>query len=192
MNPSLDLTTILEMHHKWNHGEDGGKRYSCAYREDLIGANLSGADLGGANLSGADLIGADLSGANLSGANLSGADLGGAKNAELALAMSTHLPEGPMWGWKKCHSKNGDVLVKLLIPAEAKRSHGASRKCRCEFAEVLEVIGAEEAYSDYNPHFTYRPGERVTPHKWCDNRWEVCAPGIHFFVTRLEAEAYSF
>ena len=148
---------------------------------NLSGASLSGANLSGANLSGADLYGADLSGANLSGADLSGADLSDAKNADLALAMGMHIPpEGPFWGWKKVKSVNGDVIVKLLIPADARRSHGSERKCRAEFADVLEVIGADEGFSDHTPKTTYRAGERVTADSWDENRWETCSHGIHF------------
>ena len=152
-------------------------------------ANLSGADLSGANLSGADLSGANLSRANLSGADLSWAYLSEATGSDLALAMGMHIPpEGPFWGWKKCR---GGVIVKLLIPAEANRSHGTERKCRCEFADVLEVIGAETGESDHAPRITYRTGERVTPDAWDENRWDTCSNGIHFFLTRLEAENYN-
>ena len=132
---------------------------------------------------------ANLSGANLVGADLGGANLVGATGSDLALAMGMHIPpEGPFWGWKKCR---GGVIVKLLIPAEANRSHGADRKCRCEFADVLDVIGAETGESDHAPRITYRAGERVTPDAWDENRWDTCSNGIHFFLTRLEAENYN-
>ena len=87
---------------------------------DLRGANLRGANLYGANLYGANLYGADLYGANLYGADLSGADLSGAKNADLVIAQTRILAEGQLIGWKKC---TFGVIVKLSIPAEAKRSH---------------------------------------------------------------------
>ena len=122
------------------------------YGADLYGANLSRADLSGANLSGANLSGADLSGANLSRADLSGADLSGAKNGELALAMTRILPDGEIIGWKKCAE---NILVKLAIPADAKRSHAFGRKCRAESARVLEIIGAEKAVSLHDPRFIY-------------------------------------
>ena len=155
-------------------------------KTDLRDANLSDANLRDANLSGADL-----SDANLRGANLRGADLSGAVGSDLALAMEMHIPsEGPFWAWKKVRSINGDVIVKLLIPAEARRSHGSERKCRAEFADVLEVIGADEGFSDHAPKTIYRAGERVTADSWDEDRWETCSHGIHFFVTRLEAEAY--
>ena len=125
--------------------------------------------------------------ADLSRANLSGADLSGATGLELALAMASHLPEGQFIGWKKC---KGGVIVKLRIPEAAKRSHGASRKCRAEYADVLEVFGAEVGISEHDGKTEYRAGKRVYCHQWDDDRWYECSGGIHFFITRVEAENY--
>ena len=172
-----ELQAVLAEHKKWLL-DDGGSR------ADLSRADLSGADLSRANLSGANLIGA-----NLSGAYLRGADLRDANGAGLALAMSSHLPAGDIIGWKKCMN---DVIVKLRIPEAAARSHGASRKCRAEYAVVLEVIGANEGVSQYDKATTYRAGETVKPMSWDPDRWNECAGGIHFFITREEAEAFSF
>jgi hypothetical protein len=166
---------------------------------DLSGANLSRANLSGANLSGANLSRADLSGANLSGANLSRADLSGAnlsradlsdskiskKDVALVVAQRTIVPEeGDIIGFKKLG--NGTV-AKLLIPADAKRVGGViERKCRAEFAVVLEGSGP----SSYDSSFTYKKGQKVVPASFDPNPLTVCAPGIHFFITRAEAEAY--
>ena len=158
-------------------------------RADLSGADLSGAILSGANLSRADLSGAILSRADLSGANLSGAGLSGAVQVELAIAKTRILPEeGSLVGWKRC--KHG-VLVKLLIPEGAKRSHAFGRKCRAEYAVVLDVIGAEVGISSWDGTTEYRKGMTVLPGAWDDNWQNECAPGIHFFITRKEAEEYN-
>jgi hypothetical protein len=157
------------------------------YGAHLYGANLSGANLSGANLSGANLSGANLSGANLYGANLSGANLSGAKNAELVIAQTRILPDGDLIGWKKC---KGGVIVKLAIPAAAKRSHAFGRKCRAEFADVLEVIGAEIGVSSHDDKTKYRVGCRVAADRFDENWQEECSGGIHFFITRIEAENY--
>jgi hypothetical protein len=82
------------------------------------------------------------------------------------------------------------VIVRLQIPADAKRSHGAERKCRAEKADVIEVIGAEVGISLHDGTTEYRAGETVVAHAWDDNRWSVCAPGIHFFITEEEARDY--
>lgn len=164
---SLELKQILEVHAKWLHGEAEGIR-----------ATLRGADLRGADLSRADLNGADLSGANLSGAN----------DINYVLAQSSILPEsGPIWGWKKC--QNG-VLIKLVVGNTAKRSHATGRKCRAEHVKVLEVIGAEFGVSQHDGKTEYHVGQVVRCDKWNEDRWTECGGGIHFFLTRIEAERY--
>jgi hypothetical protein len=171
----------------------GANLYGADLRgADLCGADLGGANLGGADLGGADLYGADLRGADLRGADLRGADLRGAKNADLAIAATRILPdEGPIIGWKKCAENR---VVKLRIPAKAKRSHASGRKCRASSAKVLAIYNpdgteATEATSRHDNTFTYLVGETVTPTApFDDNPWNECAPGIHFYITRLEAE----
>jgi hypothetical protein len=91
-------------------------------------------------------------------------------------------------GWKKCCSK---VIVKLRVPPEAMRSNALGRKCRAEFVEVLEVHGAETGISMHDGVTSYTAGGVVKAHGWEKRRLEECAPGIHFFLTREEAEAYT-
>ena len=55
---------------------------------------------------------------------------------------------------------------------------------------MLEVIGAEVGVSKYDSTFTYKTGQWVRADKWDENRWEECSGGIHFFLTRIEAENY--
>ena len=158
---------------------------------NLSGANLSGANLVRANLYGANLDGASLIRANLYGANLYGASLEGVKNLKdiepLLISCTSICPEGTIIGWKKCKD---NVIVKLEIPAEAKRSNSTGRKCRAEYAKVIEVIGAEVGISQHDNKTEYKAGEIIRPDKWDDNRWKECSSGIHFFITRAEAERY--
>ena len=146
------------------------------------GADLSGADLSGANLRSANLIGADLR-----SADLRGADLRGAKGAEYTIAKTRILPEGDLIGWKKC---DGGVIVRLRIPVDAPRSHAFGRKCRAAYVDVLDVYGAEVGISQHDGTTEYRVGQRVACDKWDDNWHEECSGGIHFFITRIEAENY--
>ena len=171
-------------------------------RADLNGADLSYADLSGANLNRADLNGADLRGVNLSGANLSQADLSGANHVKLSIAKTSILPdEGDIIGWKKAWT--GDipatpVIVKLLIPADAQRSNATGRKCRASTARVLDLQDKQgnslppdtTAYSGHDTDFTYKKGETIHVEDFDTNRWNECAPGIHFFITRIEAVKY--
>ena len=158
---------------------------------NLQDANLSGANLRGANLSGANLSGANLQDANLRGANLSGANLSGAEHiSDRSNAETSIVPEtGGFQGWKVCRN---NVVVRLRIPAKALRSNATGRKCRASEALVLEVIGADVAVSSYDATFTYQRGQIVKPREAFDtNRWSECGSGIHFFLTRYEAEHYN-
>ena len=172
---------------------------------NLRGANLYGADLFGANLCNADLYNADLRSANLRDANLCGANLFNAnlrdaKNVdEVKWSMYTtfyplQCPEtGSFIGYKKA----ADKIVMLEICADAKRSSATSRKCRCSKAKVLSIThldgsdsGLTEVRSNYSKEFVYRVGEIAEAPDFDENRWNECAPGIHFFITRGEAVEY--
>ena len=159
------------------------------YRANLSGANLYKANLSGANLSGANLSGANLSGANLYGANLYGADLSGAKNAELIIARTQICPqEGAFVGWKKL---KGGVIARLVIPHDAKRMNAmSSRKCRASKVIVHELFGADKAYDSHTGKLLYKTGMEVFPDSFDDDVREECSNGIHFFITRIEAENY--
>lgn len=180
---------------------------------DLKGADLSYADLEGADLSYADLSYADLRNANLSYANLLGtnlycADLRNAilcdtnfRGAILNEVKYNHRTaffaiqcpeEGSFIGYKRA----GDKIVKLLILEDSKRSSATNRKCRCDKAKVLDIesLDGKEKYtkvrSDYNSNFIYEVGKIVKVDNFCKDRWEECAAGIHFFITKQEAINY--
>jgi hypothetical protein len=152
---------------------------------NLSYANLSYADLRSANLRSANLRSANLSSANLSSANLRSANLSYAKNSALAIAQTRILPEGDLIGYKK----TPQGIVQLRIPEQAKRSHAFGRKCRAEFALVLAA--PDGAVSSFDGKTAYKAGEIVKCDKWCEDFTNECAGGIHFFITKEEAEAYS-
>ena len=164
-----ELNNILEKHKMWLDNKPGGER--------------------------ADLSGADLSGADLCDANLCGADLSGAKNVNMPLA----CPEkGSFIGFKKVlGTKEEPLIVELEISEDAMRSSATGRKCRCSKAKVVSITtedGSEVedryAYSPYDPKFIYEVGKTVEVSDFDPNRWNECAPGIHFFITRQEAVDY--
>ena len=169
-----ELKAIIDKHAKWIRGKDGGER--------------------------ADLCDADLRGANLCDADLCGANLRDAKNVdEVKWSMYTtfyplQCPEtGSFIGYKKASG----YIIELEICADAKRSSATSRKCRCSKAKVLGIThldgsdsGLTEVRSNYSKEFIYCVGETVEVPDFDDNRWNECAPGIHFFITREEAVKY--
>ena len=161
---------------------------------DLTGAYLTGADLKGADLTGAYLKGADLTGACLSGAYLKGADLTGAKDVPyIPLACPS---DGAFIGWKKAHRNESEVLVKLEIPEDAKRSSATGTKCRCDKARVLEITRISDneqltaAVSNLDIRFIYTVGHMVSVPDFDDNRFNEFAPGIHFFINKQDAINY--
>ena len=82
------------------------------------------------------------------------------------------------------------MIVKLRIPEDARRSNATGRKCRAEFVDVMEVIGSDVGISQHDGETKYVTGRRVICDTWCEDSWNECAGGIHFFITREEAENY--
>ena len=155
---------------------------------DLCDADLRSADLRDADLRSADLCSADLRSADLRGVNLCSADLCGAKGCYLSCPT-----EGSFIGWKKASGH----IVKLRIPEDARRSSATRDKCRCDRAYVMEIQNmdgtkaTEDAVrSDHDQNFVYTVGATVEVPDFDDNRWNECAPGIHFFIDRRAAVEY--
>lgn len=99
-------------------------------------------------------------------------------------------------GWKKAFNNEGAVLVKLRIPADAKRTGGENFKCRCDKAEVLDIFSLTDnrkhynsCHSGYNPHFKYVVGE-VVESEYDENSIVTCSKGIHFFLDKNLAIDY--
>ena len=166
-----ELQDVIKSHERWLNGGDGE-------RADLSDANLSGANLSGANLCYAILSNADLSDIIF--------------NEGTAFYALQCPEEGSFIGYKKAHG----YIVKLEILADAKRSSATSRKCRCSAAKVLSITAVDESEevkeiaSDKDSNFIYRVGEIVRVNNFDENRWNECSTGIHFFITRREAEQY--
>ena len=167
------LEEILERHKHW-------------WFEDCDGWRNMRADLYGANLSGADLSGADLSGANLSRANLYGAN-------NVPFIPMACPDTGAFIGFKKASGR----IVVLEIPADARRLSATGRKCRCDKALVIRIEEMDGTLSDStvvasdrDNSFVYKVGKMVSVPDFCEDRWQECSAGIHFFINRQEAVNY--
>ena len=170
---------------------------NCA---DINYADLNHADLSYTGLSYTDLNCTDLSYTNLKKAVMDGADIrdanmNGAKHTDSAKNLFCPLscPEvGKYIGFKKADGK----IVKLKIPADAKRLSATGRKCRASKAVVVSITeldgtpAGDEVCSDYDNSFVYHVGETVEVQNFDENRWNECAPGIHHSITREEAVRY--
>ena len=179
---------------------------------DIFNSNLSYADFGNASLVGAYLPHSNLTRADFRGANLGWADLRSCVfyDTDLRdcnfmyanLRGSKYVPyipfqcpsDGAFVGWKKVNN----VLIKLEIPADAKRSSATTNKCRCDKAKVLgfyDSLGSEELditelVNDKYGKCKYVKGEMVYPDFFDENRWNECSHGIHFFVNKQDAINY--
>ena len=181
-----ELSRILEAHKHY-------LKQDCEGWENMR-ADLRGVNLRYAYLRNADLRDANLRNTDLDGADLRRADLRNVKYNERTAFFALICPEeGDFIAWKKV----GEAIVKLRIPAEAKRSSATTRKCRCEFAEVLELQNLDGTPYDDNKvvnnrylETIYKVGEIVSSDSWDDDRWNECSHGIHFFITRDEALRY--
>ena len=187
------LNKVLERHLHWLREDcDGWENM----RAVLDGKNLNRLNLNGALLDGASLVEASLDHASLAGASLNGASLNGA-----SLNGVTNFPfipfacpdTGSFIGWKKAHGK----IIKLEIPADAKRCSATSNKCRCDKAKVLEIQEIDGSISDitkissdYDITFIYEVGKTVSVKDFCEDRFKECGKGIHFFINRQSAVEY--
>ena len=132
--------------------------------------------------------------ANLWDANLRNADLWGAYHDSSMAFLPIQCPEeGSFIAYKKAKG----LVVKLLIPDDAKRSSATSRKCRCDKAKVLEIMQPDKTPSNitsvpsnYDPDFVYEVGKTVMVSDFEEDRFVECAAGIHFFITFDEAKKY--
>ena len=187
-----ELNKILDAHEMWmsTDGKQGAR--AVLNGENLDGLDLSNWILDYASLSGASLKYASLNGASLNGASLDGASLDGAINVPYIPMVCPE--EGAFVGWKKVDN----YIIQLEIPQDAKRSSATTRKCRCEYAKVLNILTldgnnadvSEVVNTNYKPSVTYKIGEIVRPDAWDDDRWRECSHGIHFFINRREAVDY--
>ena len=169
----------------------------------LVGANLEDADLKGANLEDADLKGAYLRNANLKDANLRDANLMGA-NLRYAYLGGANLRDADLWGAKLPHfqicpevgsftafKKTTKGVITIEIPEDAKRTSSlVGRKCRASKVKVLGGEGLGGQGTHY-PSLTYNKGDVLEVKDFDDDIRVECTKGIHFFMTRREAEEWS-
>lgn len=162
----------------------------CSMRK----ANFRNAKMVTASFRYCDMRECNIEGANLYGAVLEFAKLDGIVSDEGTQWFRLHCPEkGAFLAYKKCVN---DRMVQLLVPADAKRTSATLPSCRCNKAKVLTIKSFDfkenfdEAWSLVDENFVYRRGEWVEVKNFNEDRWQDSTTGIHFWLTRAEAEAY--
>lgn len=106
--------------------------------------------------------------------------------------------EGAFVGFKKALCYGIEVIVKLLITENAKRSSACSRKCRASEVKVLGIYDLDRnerpkdtiASSYWKYDFHYKVGETISVDDFNEDRWNECSTGIHFFLTFDEAARF--
>ena len=169
-------------------------------RANLKNSNLRGCDLRGADLTYSNLIGCELEGADLRNADLRNADLRNAdlRNADLEINKIKHLfqivpEEGSFVAWKKGENS---CILKLLISTPKRHNYLAGRKCRAECVDVLNIWDSKgneikECQNEpYRTRVQYTAGKRTYADSYNPDPRIECSNGIHFFLTRKEAEEW--
>ena len=205
-----NLSNTLLQHTNLSYADFREATLNNAY---IFNSNLVHADFGEASFIGTYLAHSNLARADFQGANLAWAALRNCvfDNTDLRdcnfihsnLRGSKYVPyiplqcpsDGAFVGWKKVNN----VLIKLEIPADAKRSSATTNKCRCDKAKVLgfyNTLGTEELdmtelVNDEYEKCKYVKGEMVYPDFFDEDRWNECSHGIHFFVNKQDAINYN-
>ena len=156
---------------------------------NLTHANLYCVDLTYANLRRADLTRADLAGADLTDADLTNADLTDTILDENEQCRKGIVLTEPMTGYKKA---SGGKIITLEIPVGAKVFSINNNKRRANKAKVIDMQGETELSSCYDNKFKYHVGDEIDIIDFDDNYNVECSTGIHFFLTREEAENLKF
>lgn len=202
-----DFTDLTTIHHEkdWRDLTFIGCDFTEVnlYGFDLRGVRFTKCNFRGAYMSRAELRGANFYQCDLTDAQLEGARTEGMKYDYRTVGLAMACPEeGAFIAFKKICVYNNDwmpmpAIAKLYIPADALRSSATTRKCRASRAVVMEItslsgkIEYTSGFSAYYQGFRYRVGESVEPQeKFEEERWQECASGIHFFMTRDEAVQY--
>ena len=161
---------------------------------NLQNANLENANLERASLRRVNLTYADIRGAKLYAAVLENAILDNIIFDDKTENFRIHCPEqGAFVAYKKGLD---NLIIKLLIPSDARRVSSTMNCCRCDKAKVLEIKNFEgtkffdEAWSTVAEGFCYKLGEWVYAENFNEDRWYDSTGGIHFWMTEDEAKAY--
>ena len=189
-----ELKEILKQHRLWlDSDEKEGKQADLSY-DNLAYAKLSGAILRRANLDGVNFSYSDLSGANLSGADLINSELEYADLTDTILDEKEQCRKGivlteSIAGYKKAYE---DKIITLEIPVGAKVFSINNNKRRTNKVKVIDMHGETELSSIHDNDFKYHVGDEIEIKDFDENYNVECSTGIHFFLTREEAEKYIY
>lgn len=187
----------------------------------FIAAELCDGDFRGADLSSCDFRWTDIDYVCFDNANLSNVDMRWTKNSYWASfqeanmedieldgspvndesvegAKNLFIPmvcpeEGSFIAWKKC--RDGKV-AKIQILENALRTGGTRYTCRASEVLILEIYDGEEtcdeAVNISDDKVIYHKGDYIKDEEEFDSSINHNGTGIHFYITRAEAERAEF
>lgn len=135
-----------------------------------------------------DITGAKLEYANFTCCDLSSAGLIG----DLIEYRKGKVLTEPIIGYKKCLTDDKlYTIVTLEIPRGAIVFSINGNSCRTNKVKVIDIAdGYKRAYSEHAEHFSYYIGDEINIYDFDLQYNNECSSGIHFFMTREEAEHY--
>lgn len=175
----------------------------CLNKISFVNCNLSGSKFINCSFKNGNFCNCNLSNVNLETSNIKKCNFH--KNILDNIIMPNYpmaCPEyGSFVGYKKVVDFNDftkHYILKLRIPADAKRSSATDKLCRCNKAEVLNIQNLDGSSVDNiltarnicNYKFIYKIGEIVEEPNFNECRWEEYTSGIHFFINREDAVNY--
>ena len=181
------LKTILEQHKLWLNSDAKEGKFADLTGVDLTGVDLIGEDLRFASLFDANLTSANLTSANLYGANLSYSDLTNTILDEKEQCRKGIVLTEPMIGYKK---SDENKIITLEMPIGSKVFSINNKKRRTNKCKVIDMQGETELSSWYDTDFKYHVGDEIEITDFDENYNVECGSGIHFFLTRDEAEKF--
>lgn len=156
----------------------------------FLSANLTEASFEGADLDGASFAQANLTEANLQDTNIITAEF------DNTIGIYPVCPDtGSFTGWTLAEdSKGNDFLIKAMIPWQAKRSSGTTRKCRTNklYIDKIFTINGEDVPKSFrlkNRDIKTAVGESLVDDDYEVDRFKISSTDLYFWISKEEALA---
>ena len=156
----------------------------------FLSANLTETSFEGADLDGTSFAQANLTEANLQDTNISTAEF------DNTVCIYPVCPDtGSFTGWTLAEdSKGNDFLIKAMIPWQAKRSSGTTRKCRTNklYIDKIFTINGEDVPKSFrlkNRDIKTAVGESLVDDDYEIDRFKISSSDLYFWISKEEALA---
>lgn len=156
----------------------------------FLSANLTEASFEGADLDGASFAQANLTEANLQDTNIITAEF------DNTVGIYSVCPDtGSFTAWTLAEdSKGNDFLIKAMVPWQAKRSSGTTRKCRTNklYIDKIFTINGEDVPKSFrlkNRDIKTAVGESLVDDDYEIDRFKISSSDLYFWISKEEALA---